>query len=369
LIHEHRRYSVLNFPKMQYKYRCFYILFYAPLVCFLAFASGCASISPRPYNEVLTPPYLTPAVQSTYPVTIAATPTSPSAGALFTRTPSNAPTSPRVVSNPTLQPPNLDELRIHMLDLINRDRAAAGLGSVQIDGLATQVAQAHAEEMATHLYMSHWNLQGLGPDLRYSIAGGRDAVMENVFRSWRRFTNGTPVPVDNWGQIIADAEASLMASPGHRANILTPEHTHVGIGIAYNSATGDVRVAQEFVNHFVILDPMPQSAKPAESMIVAGQLLPGVTDPLINLAYESSPRAMSVTELNATSTFQSPAKFVTEITPQADTAGKFKASVAFEQNYPAGVYHVRIWVTWRTAKILAVDRIVFFGVSVPNETR
>lgn len=346
------------------------INFFIPLfLLLLPLLVGCASVSPLPYNEVLTPPYLTPIAQSTYPVAIAATPKLPSAGALFTRTPSSAPTSPRVASNATLQPPNLDELRNQMLELINRDRTTTGLGTVQIDTLATQVAQAHAEEMAAHFYMSHWNLQGFGPDLRYTLADGSDTVMENVYMSWQRYKNGIPIPLNDWQKVIADSEKSLMNSPGHRTNILTPEHTHIGIGIAYNDTTGDVRIAQEFVNHYIDLDPIPQSCKLGDTILVSGQLSPGMTEPLINLAYESLPRSMSVPELNATNTFQSPAKFVTAVAPQMVAAGIFKASVMFDRNNSPGIYHIRIWVSGGTAKILAVDRIIFVEVPIPDRTR
>ena len=45
---------------------------------------------------------------------------------------------------------------------------------------------------------------------------------------------------------VAGSMASLMLSPGHRANILDPRFTHVGVGIAYGSAYGNLYV-QEFL--------------------------------------------------------------------------------------------------------------------------
>ncbi|HBP62693.1 MAG TPA: hypothetical protein DD730_00115, partial [Desulfosporosinus sp.] len=45
---------------------------------------------------------------------------------------------------------------------------------------------------------------------------------------------------------VSGSMAALMLSPGHRANILDPRFTHVGVGIAYGSAYGNLYV-QEFL--------------------------------------------------------------------------------------------------------------------------
>ena len=52
--------------------------------------------------------------------------------------------------------------------------------------------------------------------------------------------------IRNGNKSVAGAMASLMLSPGHRANILDPRFTHVGVGIAYGSAYGNLYV-QEFL--------------------------------------------------------------------------------------------------------------------------
>lgn len=335
------------------------------LTCFVTLHSGCVlNRSTLSYTEAVTPPYLTrPAPASSASFVLAAGSTAPT----VTRT-TTIPTAPPATlpSSSAYQPPQVGRLRQVMLELINRDRAAVGLAPVQMDSLAAQVGQAHAEEMAAHLYMSHWNLKGWGPDLRYSIAGGHDAVMENVYMSWQRYSSGTPVPIDDWEQIVREAQSSLMTSPGHRANILEPEHTHVGIGIAYNWRTGDVRIAQEFVNHYIEMDPLPQTAAPGDTLTVSGRLLAGAAAPLVNLDYELIPRAMSVAELNATRTYISPAQFVTAIAPQTDARGRFTAAVPIGRDKPAGVYHVRVWVMFGNERILVADPVVFVGATVPN---
>jgi hypothetical protein len=188
--------------------------------------------------------------------------------------------------------------------------------------------------------------------------------MENVHMSWQRYSSGTPVPVDDWERVVREAQAGWMSSPGHRSNILKPEHTHVGIGIAYNPATGDIRMAQEFINRYVELDPLPQTAAPGDLLTLSGRLLSGVSAPLVNLAYEPIPRAMTAAELNATRTYASPAQIIAAIKPQSDTQGRFRGVVQLDRARATGAYHIRVWVTWKGTEVLAADPVVWVGVVV-----
>lgn len=48
-------------------------------------------------------------------------------------------------------------------------------------------------------------------------------------------------------QTVQKAHDSLMNSPGHRQNILSPDYTHIGIGIKKGSSYGNI-FTQEFVS-------------------------------------------------------------------------------------------------------------------------
>jgi hypothetical protein len=245
-----------------------------------------------------------------------------------------------------------------MLDLINADRAAERLPPVEWEPFAAQVGQTHAEEMAAHGYMSHWNLDGEGPDVRYGRAGGTETVQENVYQFWRRYTDGTPVPVSDWEQVVIDAQVALMESPGHRANIMDPMHTHVGVGIAYNPQTGEVGLAQEFINRYVRMDPLPGTAQVGEQVMVAGELLGDAQNPLINLAYEPFPSPMTVEQLNATATYVSPAEFVSAVEPAVDGAGRFSAQLTLDAEGWPGIYHIRIWIERADTSVQAVNAVI-----------
>jgi len=243
------------------------------------------------------------------------------------------------------------------LELVNQARTSNDMGAVAWDDLSEQVGFVHAIDMAAYQYMSHWNQLGFGPDIRYSLAGGTEWVQENVYSFWYRYETGQAVPIDNWESVIEDAHENLMNSPGHRANILNPEHTHVGIGMAYNTETGEFRAAQEFINRYIDLDNLPQEANPSESITISGQLLLGSSNPLINIAYEPYPQNMTVKALNETNTYQTPAEFVEVIPVSVDSIGYFEAE--FELGAQSGLYHIYIWVDYADMKPQAIDRVIW----------
>jgi uncharacterized protein YkwD len=244
-----------------------------------------------------------------------------------------------------------------MLDLINADRQANGLTAVEWDEGAAQAATAHAEDMAAQGYFSHWNTQGYGPDVRYGLAGGTDVIRENVASQWRRYDDGRPAPIDDWAEVIREAQTGLMNSPGHRANILDPFHTHVGVGIAYNAQTGETRIAQEFIHRYAALEGTPALNDNAVELNWA--LLNGATEPLINVAFEPMPKPLTPDDLNnrMPRTYSSPAEIIDVMQPDAQGDGRFAARVPLGQN-GAGLYHIRIWVKLGDEQVPAANVII-----------
>lgn len=241
-----------------------------------------------------------------------------------------------------------------MLDLINADRAAAGLAPVAWDDTAAAAAAAHAADMVAGDYFSHWNLAGLGPDHRYSAAGGDHAVMENLYAFSYTYADGRAAPIEDWPELIRNAQLGLMESPGHRANILDPPHSHVGIGLAYDPATGRFRLAQEFTNQVATLSaPLPAAARPGDTLRVAGAFGPAaVGNAILDLSFEPLPTPLTVDEVAARSTYASPAESVT-------TRG---IPLTFDETLllPAapGLYHVRLFVDLVDGQALVVDHVV-----------
>jgi uncharacterized protein YkwD len=96
-----------------------------------------------------------------------------------------------------------------VLALTNRERTSRGLRSLAFSACADGYADSWALALSRAGALSH---QPLRPVLTACRARG---VGENV-----AYGTGTP----------EELVALWMASPGHRANLLTPEFTHLGVG-------------------------------------------------------------------------------------------------------------------------------------------
>lgn len=124
------------------------------------------------------------------------------------------------------------DLEKQMLDLVNRERVAAGLKPLEADPELTEVARRHSADMFARGYFAHDTPEGLSPfdrmraaNVRFGTAGENLALAPTI-------------PV---------AHTGLMNSPGHRANILRPEFGRLGIGVMDGGMRG-LMVSQEFRN-------------------------------------------------------------------------------------------------------------------------
>jgi len=122
----------------------------------------------------------------------------------------------------------------HALDLINGERASAGLSPLVMDEDLRAVARAHSEDMVARGFISHVNPDGLNPFDRIKAAGiGYVSAGENI-----AVTTG-PTPAES-------ARDGWMASPPHRANILRPQFNRTGMGVAVDG-TGKYYFTQDFI--------------------------------------------------------------------------------------------------------------------------
>lgn len=108
-----------------------------------------------------------------------------------------------------------------LLSLLNRDRTQRGLHALQSDSTLISVARLKSNDMVSRNYFSHTSPTYGSPaqmlaryNVRYSTFG------ENIAKAGD----------------AARIHSMWMNSAGHRANILNPKFTHVGIGTAVNGA-------------------------------------------------------------------------------------------------------------------------------------
>lgn len=103
-----------------------------------------------------------------------------------------------------------------MIDLVNAERAARGIAPLTPDETLVPVARLHSADMLRRGYFSHASPEGKLPSDRADDAG----ISYRVFGENIAFAPDPSI-----------AHAGLMNSEGHRANILSPEFTRIGIGV------------------------------------------------------------------------------------------------------------------------------------------
>ncbi|MBZ9643906.1 CAP domain-containing protein, partial [Streptomyces sp. PSKA30] len=123
-----------------------------------------------------------------------------------------------------LTPADLTRTAAEVVELTNRERTRAGLPPLAVDPVLTAAAQAHSADMVARDFYSHTAPDGSQPWDRAAAAGStRRSIGENIACGQR-----SP----------AEVVTGWMNSPGHRANILKPGFTHLGIGFAGGGRAG-----------------------------------------------------------------------------------------------------------------------------------
>lgn len=222
----------------------------------------------------------------------------------------------------------LDQARAYVIALINRDRAANGLGPVALDPIATVAGQKHTDEMAAQGFISHWNKFGKKPDQRYTEAGGIHCDTENLsLRSFRgggasADVDGKKSSFDGGGNYelhgvqafrqsdLDRMQQAFMAekppNDGHRKCILDPVHNYVGIGLSLSSNGQEnfrIALAQEFTNVYGQYDPIQQMCTRGQAITLSGRLNPGYEVYEVAFDWEPLPEPMDFIALDKTHTY------------------------------------------------------------------
>lgn len=132
-----------------------------------------------------------------------------------------------IYPNQKLNVPNIDHVKnveTQVLTLVNQERYKAGLKPLQMDWELQRVARMKSQDMAQKNYFSHTSPTYGSPfDMMKSFGIKYRSAGENIASGQR-----TPQDVmDSW-----------MNSSGHRANILKPDFTHIGVGYYHGGKYG-----------------------------------------------------------------------------------------------------------------------------------
>lgn len=140
----------------------------------------------------------------------------------------NTPKTPSANTNTTA----LSNAEQQMIKLVNDARAQNNLPPLKVDTQLASVARTKAQDMIDNNYFSHNSPKYGSPfDMMKSFGISYVQAGENIAGN----------------QDVQNAHNSLMNSPGHRRNILSPDFTHIGIGIRKGGPYGNM-FTQMFVS-------------------------------------------------------------------------------------------------------------------------
>ncbi|WP_231133389.1 CAP domain-containing protein [Capillibacterium thermochitinicola] len=112
-----------------------------------------------------------------------------------------------------------------MVSLVNQERIKAGLQELKVDNTLVQLARMKSQDMIDKNYFGHTS----------PTYGSPFDMMKNA--GVKYYTAGENLA---GAGSVESAHASLMASPGHRANILNSRFNHFGVGIAVGGPYGNM---------------------------------------------------------------------------------------------------------------------------------
>ncbi len=122
----------------------------------------------------------------------------------------------------------------YMLELINAERAQAGVQPLADNGQLNTAAGNHSQWMIDTGIFSHTGVNGSSPTDRMTAAGfqfsGAWSDGENIAM--------TSIPSGGYAAAVQQLNTELMNSPGHRANILNATYDQVGLGFKTGSYQG-----------------------------------------------------------------------------------------------------------------------------------
>lgn len=246
--------------------------------------------------------------------------------------------------------PEMIRLKLAQVALINQKRKALGLQPLQLDILASRVANRHAYFSSIYNYKGHWDFEGKKPYQRYAAAGGKDHISENACMA-----KGGAFDPDNPAQIASQMKAGLIAfldegpGGGHYENVMTPSHNYVGLGFFATNFDGltQIRYYEEYIDRYAEWDEFPTKIKAGESVTLSGRVIPEDTGVYaVIVYYEALPQPMSRREIEAKDSYPDfTSSTVKEWWPWNIDFDENNRSFKFELQFPKpGSYYVHIYI-------------------------
>ena len=181
-----------------------------------------------------------------------------------------------------------------------------------------RAAQAHATAMLSDCTLSHWGADGLRPQMRYTLTGGRQHVSEIILGLGYclKPSDGHAQLRDIRARLTGDMQALMRDSDG-RSTVLDRAHRRVNVGLAWDEY--NLRVVQLFEGDYVSFVRPPGFSGGVLAMSAAvhnGVALSPDRGIDVAVHHDPPPRALSRGQLSGTSCVD-PGRLVALLRPPA----------------------------------------------------
>jgi uncharacterized protein YkwD len=172
------------------------------------------------------------------------------------------------------------EAEKYALEWLNEIRAFNGLPHVKWDETAHKVAQHHVADLCARSTVSHNSKAGENPDVRYTKAGGTDAMLEGLI------SMKTSGRVKFSKAVVYQMLKELMKTQDDRDALLSPYATQFAFSLDNNSRNDKMIACSEVVTDVGELDPIPVEVKVGDKIDVKGTLKAPYRFAKITVAWE-----------------------------------------------------------------------------------
>ncbi len=176
-----------------------------------------------------------------------------------------------------------EQLERFALELVNQERQQNGLSQLEWDDVSHRVATSLIDDLCQRDTVSHLNKSGLNPDVRYTQAGGNDALSESLVSiggaAGRKLNRA----------LVARSVELLKSHQDDRDALFSPDATHFAYSLNIAGQKDKAICCAEIVTKHANLHPIPDIVEVGQKIEVKGVLLEPYKFQKVTIAWEGGP--------------------------------------------------------------------------------
>ncbi|MBX9942279.1 MAG: hypothetical protein K2Y32_23660 [Candidatus Obscuribacterales bacterium] len=177
-----------------------------------------------------------------------------------------------------------DQVGRFAIEIVNAERANYGLSPLTPDNLAEKLATTHGAYLSSRGQVSHFDESGLGPDRRYTLVEGTDALTESI-ASVKCTDVGAVKPCK---AAAARLLKVFLSRQDDRDSILSPDATHIGFSVNALGSSGRFVAVCNVVSRHALMGPLPFHVAQGEKIEVKGVMNSPYVFDRVTLAWEAN---------------------------------------------------------------------------------